>query len=153
MSRVVADHTLFADPRVVDAASADDACVISENPATAQPIAAVRLQRSADYDDAVRRAQAIQVHWRRLPAPKRGEVVRLIGNAMRSRCDALGELVSLESGKIRAEGIGEIQECIDIADFAAGLSRQLYGLTMHSERPLHRMYEQWHPLGVYRQMS
>ncbi len=82
------------------------------------------------------------------PAPKRGEIVRLIGLALREKREALGELISLEMGKIRAEGIGEIQECIDICDFAVGLSRQLYGMTTHSERPRHRMYEQWHPLGV-----
>src|SRR5690606_22142307 len=80
--------------------------------------------------------------------PKRGEVVRQLGNALRERKDDLGRLVSLEMGKIRAEGLGEVQEAIDIADLAVGLSRQLYGLTMHSERPGHRMYEQWHPLGI-----
>jgi len=90
----------------------------------------------------------VQKEWRRLPAPKRGEIVRRIGNAFREQCDLLGELVSLEMGKLRPEGIGEIQEAIDIADFAVGLSRQLYGLTMPSERPSHRMYEQWHPLGT-----
>ncbi len=83
-----------------------------------------------------------------MPAPKRGEVVRQIGNALREKKAALGALVSMECGKIRAEGEGEVQEMIDIADFAVGLSRQLYGLTIHSERPSHRMYEQWHPLGV-----
>jgi aldehyde dehydrogenase (NAD+) len=139
---------LLSDPRVIDAASADDSCVVSINPATGQPIAAVRLQNRADYDDAVERAVRIQRHWRRLPAPKRGEIVRRIGLALREHETALGELVTLEMGKIRPEGIGEVVECIDIADFAVGLSRQLYGLTMHSERPQHRMYEQWHPLGT-----
>ncbi len=85
--------------------------------------------------------------WRTLPAPKRGEYVRLLGNALREKKKALGALVSLEMGKIRAEGEGEVQEMIDICDFSVGLSRQLYGLSMVSERPLHRMYEQWHPLG------
>jgi aldehyde dehydrogenase (NAD+) len=157
--RLVTDLDLFADPRVVRApsnggvlppaaAAADDRCVRSENPAREEPIAAVRLQGRDEYDRAVARAIKVQEHWRRLPAPKRGEIVRLIGQAMRDREDLLGELVSLEVGKIRAEGVGEIQECIDIADFAVGLSRQLYGLAMHSERPQHRMYEQWHPLGV-----
>ncbi|MCA9296408.1 MAG: aldehyde dehydrogenase family protein, partial [Phycisphaerales bacterium] len=139
---------LLSDPRVVDAATADDSCVVSINPATGKPIAAVRLQKRADYDAAVERAVRIQKHWRRLPAPKRGEIVRRIGLALREHETALGELVTLEMGKIRPEGIGEVVECIDIADFAVGLSRQLYGLTMHSERPQHRMYEQWHPLGT-----
>ena len=88
--------------------------------------------------------------WRMLPAPKRGEVVRDLGQALRDAKEPLGDLVTLEMGKIRAEGHGEVQEMIDICDFAVGLSRQLYGLTMHSERPGHRMYEQWHPLGVGR---
>jgi len=85
--------------------------------------------------------------WRLLPAPKRGELIRDLGEALREHKEPLGELVTLENGKIRAEGLGEVQEMIDICDFAVGLSRQLYGLTMHSERPGHRMYEQWHPLG------
>ena len=83
-----------------------------------------------------------------MPAPKRGEIVREIGDELRAHKDDLGALVTLEMGKILAEGLGEVQEMIDIADFAVGLSRQLYGLTMHSERPGHRMYEQWHPLGI-----
>jgi aldehyde dehydrogenase (NAD+) len=86
--------------------------------------------------------------WRNMPAPKRGEIIRQIGNALREKKEALGYLVSLEMGKIYQEGLGEVQEMIDICDFAVGLSRQLYGLSMHSERPDHRMYEQWHPLGV-----
>ena len=141
---------LFADPRVkkVTSGSAPPGYVISENPATAEPLAAVKLQARADYDALVRRAGAAQEHWRRLPAPKRGEIVRLIGNAFRDQKDALGTLVTLECGKIKPEGDGEIQECIDIADFAVGLSRQLYGLTIQSERANHRMFEQWHPLGT-----
>jgi aldehyde dehydrogenase (NAD+) len=89
-----------------------------------------------------------QASWRQLPAPKRGEIVRQMGNAFRDAKDALGELVSLEMGKIKAEGLGEVQESVDIADFAVGLARQLYGLSMHSERPGHRMYEQYNPLGI-----
>jgi aldehyde dehydrogenase (NAD+) len=147
-TQCLADLDLFQDQRVVDAAAADDTCVITASPSTGQPLAGVRLQPASDYDQAVRRAQAAQVHWRRLPAPKRGEIVRRIGNAFRDQIEPLGELVSLECGKIRAEGIGEVQECVDIADFAVGLSRQLYGLSMHSERSQHRMYEQWHPLGT-----
>ena len=146
--RLVADLDLFADERVVDPETADESCLISHNPATGEPIAALRLQSRADYDVAVERAEAVGAHWRRLPAPKRGEIVRQIGNAFRAKIEPLGELVTLETGKIRAEGLGEIQECIDIADFAVGLARQLYGLTMHSERTGHRMYEQWHPLGT-----
>ena len=85
--------------------------------------------------------------WRKVPAPERGQLIFEMGNKLREHKDALGSLVSLEMGKIKAEGDGEVQEMIDIADFAVGLSRQLYGLTMHSERPDHRMYEQWHPIG------
>ncbi|MFG0331267.1 MAG: aldehyde dehydrogenase family protein [Phycisphaerales bacterium] len=139
---------LAEHPRVVSPSEADDSCVISTNPATGEPIAAVRLDSGDDYDAAVHRAESRFREWRMTPAPARGEIVRRIGLALRAQKEPLGELVTLEMGKIRAEGLGEIQECIDIADFAVGLSRQLYGLTMHSERPNHRMYEQWHPLGV-----
>ena len=88
------------------------------------------------------------MHWRKIPAPQRGEIVRQIGNELRKKKNSLGELVSYEMGKSLQEGLGEVQEMIDICDFSVGLSRQLYGLTMHSERPGHRMYEQWHPLGI-----
>jgi aldehyde dehydrogenase (NAD+) len=101
-----------------------------------------------DYDEVAWRAAQVFRRWRLLPAPKRGLILRDIGDELRRVKDDLGALVSLEMGKILAEGRGEVQEMIDIADFAVGLSRQLYGLTMHSERPGHRMYEQWHPLGV-----
>jgi aldehyde dehydrogenase (NAD+) len=149
MSNQVLDAVdIFADPRVTDAGSAGDGYVVSVNPATEEPLAAVRLQSRIEYDELVQRAMAVQAHWRRLPAPKRGEIVRRIGLAMREHLEPLGELVTLEMGKIRAEGIGEVQECVDIADFGVGLSRQLYGLTMHSERAQHRMYEQWHPYGT-----
>jgi len=119
----------------------------SINPATNEVIAAVTQATAADYDAAVAAAQVGFEEWRTLPAPKRGEVIRDLGNALREYKEPLGELVTLENGKIRTEGLGEVQEMIDICDFAVGLSRQLYGLTMHSERPGHRMYEQWHPLG------
>jgi aldehyde dehydrogenase (NAD+) len=119
----------------------------SINPSNGEVIASVQAATPASYDAAVIAAQAAFKTWRLLPAPKRGEVVRDLGNALRQFKEPLGELVSLEMGKIRAEGLGEVQEMIDICDFAVGLSRQLYGLTMHSERPGHRMYEQWHPLG------
>ena len=111
-------------------------------------IARVKQCTEAEYDQVIDRAQAAFRAWRVVPAPKRGEVVRRLGHALREHKRELGALVALENGKIRAEGEGEVQEMIDICDFAVGLSRQLYGLTMHSERPGHRMYEQWHPLGV-----
>lgn len=111
-------------------------------------IATVTQVTEAEYDHVAERAHEAFLTWRQLPAPKRGEVVRQLGNRLREVKTELGALVTLEMGKIIAEGEGEVQEMIDICDFACGLSRQLYGLTMHSERPDHRMYEQWHPLGV-----
>lgn len=111
-------------------------------------IGSVRQVNAAEYDRIVGRAADAFKSWRMVPAPKRGEVVRQLGDRLRAKKAALGALVTLEMGKITAEGEGEVQEMIDICDFACGLSRQLYGLTMHSERPRHRMYEQWHPLGV-----
>lgn len=119
----------------------------SFNPTTAEPIAQVVQATSAAYDQVATQAQAAFRQWRELPAPRRGLVVRDLGSAVRDKLEPLGELISLEMGKIRAEGVGEVQEMIDICDFAVGLSRQLYGLTMPSERPQHRMVEQWHPLG------
>ncbi len=121
--------------------------IVSVNPSTGAPIATVKGASAEDYDRIVDEAQEAFVTWRSWPAPKRGEVIRQLGDALREKKAALGALVSLEMGKIRAEGEGEVQEMIDICDFAVGQSRQLYGLTMHSERPGHRMYEQWHPLG------
>jgi aldehyde dehydrogenase (NAD+) len=100
------------------------------------------------YEQIIQTAENAFLEWRTWPAPKRGEVVRQLGEALRNEKQALGQLVSYEMGKSLQEGLGEVQEMIDICDFAVGLSRQLYGLTMHSERPLHRMYEQWHPLGI-----
>jgi aldehyde dehydrogenase (NAD+) len=122
--------------------------IISYNPSTGEELGRVPLASAADYEKIVDRAHQTFERWRLLPAPKRGEIVREIGNALRESKDELGALVTREMGKILAEGKGEVQEMIDIADFAVGLSRQLYGLSMHSERPGHRMYEQWHPLGV-----
>ncbi|MCE9618743.1 MAG: aldehyde dehydrogenase family protein [Planctomycetes bacterium] len=133
-------------PRLAPGKGADT--IASECPATGETIATVRLDSAAELDAAIVRCVAVQKAWRTLPAPQRGEIVRQIGEAFREHKKDLGELVTLEAGKIRAEGLGEIQECIDIADFAVGLSRQLYGLSMHSERPSHRMFEQWHPLGT-----
>ena len=120
----------------------------SINPATGEALAKVLRAGPADYECVVARAQAAFSEWRMIPAPKRGEIVREIGNELRLHKADLAALVTLEMGKILPEGLGEVQEMIDIADFAVGLSRQLYGLTMHSERPGHRMYEQWHPLGL-----
>ncbi|MGB7093530.1 MAG: aldehyde dehydrogenase family protein [Anaerolineales bacterium] len=120
----------------------------SYNPTTGEPLANVIQATAATSERVIASAQNAFQTWRGVPAPKRGEVVRDLGNALREVKEPLGELVSLEMGKIRPEGIGEVQEMIDICDFAVGLSRQLYGLSMHSERPGHRMYEQWHPLGV-----
>ena len=130
--------------------SSDDSAGLIEsiNPADGGLIASVRSTTAADYERVVITAQDSFREWRRIPAPARGNAVRLIGNALRDNKDALGSLVTLEMGKIKAEGDGEVQEMIDIADFAVGQSRMLYGNTMHSERPQHRMYEQWHPLGL-----
>jgi len=111
-------------------------------------LASVRMVTEAEYDEIVDRAHAAFLAWRRVPAPARGEIVRQLGNTLREKKEALGALVTLEMGKIRGEGEGEVQEMIDICDFATGLSRQLYGLTLASERPDHHMREQWHPLGV-----
>ncbi|GAB4474665.1 MAG: aldehyde dehydrogenase family protein [Anaerolineae bacterium] len=122
--------------------------LISYNPTTGQPIASVVQAGEAAYEAVVGRAVERFKTWQTVPAPRRGLVVRDLGNALREYQEPLGELVSLEMGKIRAEGIGEVQEMIDMCDFAVGLSRQLYGLTMQSERPGHRMMEQWHPLGA-----
>jgi len=117
------------------------------NPATGEVLARVAQATPDQYERVAESAVETFQRWRMLPAPKRGEFVRELGNALREKRDELGALVTLEMGKIHAEGIGEVQEMIDICDFAVGLSRQLYGLTMASERPEHRMYEQWHPLG------
>ena len=121
--------------------------VASLNPADGEALARVRTASRSDYDAIVERAGEAFLSWRMVPAPQRGEVVRQLGNALRESKDDLGMLVTLEAGKILSEGLGEVQEMIDICDFAVGLSRQLYGLTMASERPQHRMFEQWHPLG------
>ncbi|MDH5834124.1 L-piperidine-6-carboxylate dehydrogenase [Luteimonas kalidii] len=118
------------------------------NPTTGEVLARVGASSQADYELIVERAQAAFKVWRTTPAPRRGEAVRLCAEALRTHKDALGSLVALEMGKSKPEGDGEVQEMIDIGEFAVGLSRQLYGLTMHSERPGHRMYEQWHPIGL-----
>ncbi|WP_428160944.1 aldehyde dehydrogenase family protein, partial [Desulfobacter sp.] len=122
--------------------------LVSYSPINGRSIASVLMAEKKDYDAAMAKAQAAFKTFRMIPAPRRGQMVREIGDALRESKKTLGALISLEVDKIRAEGEGEVQEMIDIADFAMGLSRQLYGLTMHSERPEHRMYEQWHPLGI-----
>jgi len=120
----------------------------SINSATGEVIASVHAAAEADYERVLEQAVETASAWRQVPAPERGEAVRLVTEALRKYKDPLGSLVSMEMGKIKPEGDGEVQEMIDIGDFAVGQSRMLYGKTMHSERPGHRMYEQWHPLGV-----
>jgi aldehyde dehydrogenase (NAD+) len=120
----------------------------SYSPADGKLIGKVATATSADYEATLLKAEEAFKTWRLMPAPKRGEIVRQMGEAFRVNKDNLGKLVSYEMGKSLQEGLGEVQEIIDICDFAVGLSRQLYGLTMHSERPMHRMYEQWHPVGI-----
>ena len=119
----------------------------SYSPTTGEPIAKVAQVGDDAYEKIMSKSTEAFKTWRMMPAPKRGEVIRDLGVALREVKEPLGELVTLEMGKIKVEGMGEVQEMIDICDFAVGLSRQLYGLTMHSERPGHRMYEQWHPMG------
>ncbi|MFN6945050.1 MAG: aldehyde dehydrogenase family protein [Cytophagaceae bacterium] len=118
------------------------------SPVNGELLATVELADQADYELVVKAAGEAFPYWRKVPAPQRGEIVRQIGDKLREHKDSLGRLVTYETGKILAEGLGEVQEMIDICDFAVGLSRQLYGLTMHSERPEHRMYEQYHPMGI-----
>jgi aldehyde dehydrogenase (NAD+) len=118
------------------------------SPIDGAPIASLRADTARDLKRKIDRAQQAFLTWRTLPAPRRGELIRLLGDELRRNKKSLGRLITLENGKILAEGMGEVQEMIDICDFAVGLSRQLYGLTMASERPGHRMMETWHPLGV-----
>jgi aldehyde dehydrogenase (NAD+) len=124
-----------------------EGAIPSHTPVDGARIAAVSATTREEYDRVVETAQAAFEHWSMVPAPERGEIVRQVGLELRKHKEALGSLVSYEMGKIYQEGLGEVQEMIDICDFAVGQSRMLYGLTMHSERPRHRMYEQWHPLG------
>jgi aldehyde dehydrogenase (NAD+) len=122
--------------------------LISYNPTTGEAIAKIVQATPETYEKVASAAQQTFLKWRNIPAPKRGELVHDLGDALREFKEPLGDLVTVEMGKIRAEGHGEVQEMIDICDFAVGQSRMLYGLSMHSERPSHRMYEQWHPLGI-----
>jgi len=136
----------WAGAEALDSANAP--LIESLNPATGERIASVRATTPAEYEKIIAAARDAFSAWREIPAPVRGDAIRRVGGALRDNKDALGSLVTLEMGKIKAEGDGEVQEMIDIADFAVGQSRMLYGKTMHSERPRHRMYEQWHPLGI-----
>ena len=126
----------------------DSGKIESENPTNGEIIASVYQCNVDDYNSIVNKSLEAFSEWRAVPAPERGQLIREMGNALRDYKDPLGSLVALEMGKIKAEGDGEVQEMIDIADFAVGQSRMLYGKTMHSERKNHRMYEQWHPLGI-----
>jgi aldehyde dehydrogenase (NAD+) len=125
-----------------------DQTIVSVSPTNGQNIATVYTSTFQDYQKVVSTAQQAAKQWQNVPAPQRGEIVRQMAAAFRIYKEPLGKLVSYEMGKSLQEGLGEVQEIIDVCDFAVGLSRQLYGLTMHSERPQHRMYEQWHPLGI-----
>lgn len=127
---------------------ASDTFIDSYSPVDGALIGSVSMTTHQDYEKVITQAQKAFLEWQEVPAPKRGEIVRQYGEELRKNKEALGQLVSYEMGKSLQEGYGEVQEMIDICDFAVGLSRQLYGLTMHSERPHHRMYEQWHPLGI-----
>ncbi|MEQ9188418.1 MAG: aldehyde dehydrogenase family protein, partial [Cryomorphaceae bacterium] len=120
----------------------------SYSPVNGQLMARVHGSSKENYEEVIGLAQKAFETWRMWPAPKRGEIVRQIGEALREKKESLGQLVSYEMGKSYQEGLGEVQEMIDICDFAVGLSRQLHGLTMHSEREMHRMYEQYHPMGI-----
>jgi len=117
-------------------------------PVTGEKLGEAVYASESEYEHVIKKAQEAAAHWKTVPAPQRGEIVRQYGEKLRQRKSDLGKLVSLEMGKSYQEGLGEVQEMIDICDFAVGLSRQLYGLSMHSERPEHRMYEQWHPIGI-----
>ncbi len=132
----------------VDLSAHTGAALEARSPIDGSVLATLKVDSRETVEQKISEAHQAFQQWRNVPAPKRGELVRLLGEELRAHKDALGELVTLEAGKIRQEGLGEVQEMIDICDFAVGLSRQLYGLTIASERPGHRMMEQWHPLGV-----
>ncbi|NDC31022.1 MAG: aldehyde dehydrogenase family protein, partial [Bacteroidetes bacterium] len=128
--------------------SANAECKEIFSPVDGKLIGKVTFTTESEYNEVIKKAQEAFLIWRKMPSPKRGEIVRQYGNLLREYKQPLGELVSYEMGKSLQEGLGEVQEMIDICDFAVGLSRQLHGLTMHSERPNHRMYEQYHPIGI-----
>jgi aldehyde dehydrogenase (NAD+) len=125
-----------------------DASIVSYNPATEERVAEISGCTEDAYDEVITRAHEAFLVWRETPAPRRGDIIRQVGDVLRHNKESLGTLISLEVGKSIQEGMGEVQEMIDMADFAVGQSRMLYGKTMHSERPAHRLYEQWHPRGV-----
>src|SRR5579864_9076000 len=137
--------TILADLGIARLAEAGDIAVHS--PITGELIGRVASNTVAEVDAALANAKEAYTAWRNVPAPRRGELVRLLGNRLREKKHALGSIITLETGKILQEGLGEVQEMIDICDFAVGLSRQLYGLTIASERPDHKLTEQWHPIG------
>ena len=141
----VADHSAasFAEEWIVGTGPV----LVSYDPTTGRPLHEMPTATSDDLEQVIAASQKAFVEWRSWPAPRRGELVRVLGDLLRENKEALGGLVSLEVGKIASEGLGEVQEMIDMADLAVGMSRQLFGKTMHSERPEHRMYEQWHPIG------
>ncbi|MDG2343682.1 MAG: aldehyde dehydrogenase family protein, partial [Flavobacteriales bacterium] len=128
--------------------SSGEKTIKSYSPVDGKLIGSVNAASAEDYEKCINASQEAYTDWRMLPAPQRGEIVRQFGEALRVKKEDLGALVSYEMGKSFQEGLGEVQEMIDICDFAVGLSRQLHGLTMHSERPMHRMYEQYHPIGI-----
>ena len=132
----------------VDLAAATGAGIAARSPITGETIATLKATSRGEAQAAIERAHAAFLAWREVPAPRRGELVRLLGEELRAAKADLGRLVTLEAGKIASEGLGEVQEMIDICDYAVGLSRQLFGLTLATERPGHRMMESWHPLGV-----
>uniref|UniRef100_UPI0026E9FB8E aldehyde dehydrogenase family protein n=1 Tax=Phenylobacterium aquaticum TaxID=1763816 RepID=UPI0026E9FB8E len=132
----------------VDLARHEGGGVEARSPIDGSLVAALRANTKAEADAAIEAAHTAFLTWRNVPAPRRGELIRLFGEELRAAKDDLGRLVALEAGKVTSEGLGEVQEMIDICDFAVGLSRQLHGLTIATERPGHRMMETWHPLGV-----
>ena len=148
MTTIADDVTAILLDLGVDVARLRDGTLPVASPITGEVVARVPEATQAEVTDVVGRAHAAWLEWRMVPAPRRGEFVRLLGEQLRANKQALGRLVSLEVGKVLSEGLGEVQEMIDICDFAVGLSRQLYGLTIQSERPEHRLTEQWHPAGV-----
>ena len=142
------ETTRILDKLGVARSAWNDGDMASFSPVSGEEVAKLKTVSASDVAAMVEKADAAFKTWRLVPAPKRGELVRLLGEELRAAKDDLGRLVSIEAGKITSEGLGEVQEMIDICDFAVGLSRQLYGLTIATERPGHRMMETWHPLGV-----
>ena len=145
---IASEAALILERFGIDRAVLTGGDLVARSPLTGETTARLAETDAASADRAIERAHAAFLSWRLVPAPRRGELVRLLGEELRAAKDDLGRLVTLEAGKVTSEGLGEVQEMIDICDFAVGLSRQLYGLTLATERPSHRMMETWHPLGV-----